>query len=104
MEMVSSIPVAASNDDFHDEPLLKKLCVLLCMPQNAPQNTTISWGSMPPDPPRVNNCREAMFTTSPNDIAAPPPDGESYVWPWTLELNFHYTRSLATTLSFSGWK
>ena len=41
MEMVSSVPVAisqsASNDDFDDEPLLKKLCVLPCMPQNAPE-------------------------------------------------------------------
>ena len=26
-------------DDFDGESLLMKLCVLLCMPQNAPQNT-----------------------------------------------------------------
>ena len=28
---------SASNDDFDDEPLLNKLCVLLCMLQNAPE-------------------------------------------------------------------
>ena len=39
------------SNDYYDDPLLKKLFVLLCMPQNAPQNTKISWGSMPPDPP-----------------------------------------------------
>ena len=45
MEMVSNVPVAlprsASSDNYDDElsnePLLKKLCVLLCMPQNAPE-------------------------------------------------------------------
>ena len=30
---------SASDDDFDDEPLLKKLCVLLCMPQDAPECT-----------------------------------------------------------------
>ena len=30
---------SASNDDFDNEPLLQKLCVLLRMHQNAPQNT-----------------------------------------------------------------
>ena len=30
---------SASSNDYDDETLLKKLCVLLCMPQNAPQNT-----------------------------------------------------------------
>ena len=38
MGMVSS---SASDDDYNDQPLLKKLCVLPCMSQNAPQNTTI---------------------------------------------------------------
>ena len=38
MEMVSSVPVAKqARNDYDDEPLLKKLCVLLCMPQNAPE-------------------------------------------------------------------
>ena len=37
---------------------------------------------MPPDPPRVNNCRSAMFSTSANDIA--PPDGKSYVRAWSM--------------------
>ena len=35
MNMISSVP--ASNDYFDDESLHKKLCVLLCMPQNAPE-------------------------------------------------------------------
>ena len=39
------------------------------MPQNAPQNTKFSWGSMPPDPPTVNDCKAAMFSTSANDMA-----------------------------------
>ena len=64
---------SASNDDYDDEPLLKNLCVLLCMSQIAPEcarmclrtlkMTTISWGSMSPDPPTVNDCRAAMFST-----------------------------------------
>ena len=32
-----------------------------------------SWGSMPPDPPRLNYCRATMFFTSANDIAPPLP-------------------------------
>ena len=31
---------SASNDDDDDEPFLKKLSVLLCMPQNAPEGTS----------------------------------------------------------------
>ena len=42
-----------------------------------PKIINISWGSMPPDPPRVNDCRVAMFSTSANDIA--PPDGKGYL-------------------------
>ena len=81
MEMVSSVPVAhaASNDDDDDEPLLKKLCVFLCMPQNVPECASehlkvpkLSWGTMPPDPPKVNNCRAAMFST----FTLPPPMGK----------------------------
>ena len=36
---------------------------------------------MPPDPPRFNDFRAAMFSTSANDIA--PPDRKSYVRPWS---------------------
>ena len=85
--------------------LLKKLFVLLCMPQNAqectrmhlrtPKITKISWGSMTPDFPRVNDCRAAMFSTSANDIA--PPDGKvrygpgSSLWSvyYIMQLYFH---------------
>ena len=35
--MVSSSSSSANNDDYDGEPLLKKLCVFLCMPQNAPE-------------------------------------------------------------------
>ena len=34
MEMVSS---SASNEEYGDDPPLKKLCVFLCTPQNAPE-------------------------------------------------------------------
>ena len=58
-----SIAQQVCNDDYDDEPLLKKLCVLLCMPQNVPECTSqhliLPGGSMP-----VNNCRVAMFSTS----------------------------------------
>ena len=67
------------NNDFDDEPLLKKLCVLLCIPQNAPECAKIflgGGGGACPDPPRVKDCREGMFSTSANDIA--PLDGKSY--------------------------
>ena len=37
MEMVSSFSSSANNDDYDDEPLLKKLYVLLCTPQNVPE-------------------------------------------------------------------
>ena len=81
---------STTNDDYDDESLLKKLCVLLCMPQIAPECTRmhlrtpkitkISWGSVPPDPPyRVNDCRVVMFSTSANENV--PPDGKSYVRP-----------------------
>ena len=35
MEMVSSSSSSASDEDYDDDPPLKKLCVLLCVPQNA---------------------------------------------------------------------
>ena len=48
---------SASDDNHDNEPLLKKLCLLLCMPQNAPECASehikllkISW-SVPPNPP-----------------------------------------------------
>ena len=60
MEMVSSVPCSssASDDDFDDESLLKKLCMLLCMPQNAPE---------------CPSEHLAMFSTSANDITPPSP-------------------------------
>ena len=81
MEMVSSSSSSASNDDINDdESLLKKLCVLLCMPQIARESTSehlklpkFPGGSSPPDPPRVKDCRAAMFSTSGNNFA-PSPD------------------------------
>ena len=86
--------VGLSEKHFHSDLWgwpVKKLCVLLCMPQNAPECARmrlrtpkiikISWGSMPLDPPRMNNCGAAMFTTSPNDIPTTPPDRKSYVQP-----------------------
>ena len=61
MEMVSSVPSSsASNDDFDDEPLLKKLCVLLCMLQNAPECASKhpKLSKFPRGAcPRANNCR-----------------------------------------------
>ena len=67
---------SASNDDYDDEPLLKKLWVLLCMPWNAPECASehlklpkFPEGVSPQDPSRVDNCRAAMFSTSANDIA-----------------------------------
>ena len=43
----------------------------LRMHQNVLQNTynyQIFWGSMLPDPPAMNDCRVAMFSTLANDI------------------------------------
>ena len=33
-----------------------------------PKLTKISWGSLPPDPPTMKDCRAAMFSTSAYDI------------------------------------
>ena len=84
MEMVSSVPVARQvimiNKEANNE-LIKKLCVFsICLRMHL-RTLNISWGSMPPDSPRVKDCRAAMFSTSANDIA--PPDGKSYVRPCT---------------------
>ena len=65
---------SASNDAYDDETLLKKLCVLPCMPQNAPECASEHLnflGEHAPRPPKVNDCRVAMFSTSANDIAPP---------------------------------
>ena len=83
MEMASSVQVAQQAVMIMMMRLfsISSLCfsVWLRMHQNAPQNT---WGSMPPNPPRVNGCRVAMFCTSANDIAPlPSSDGKSYVQP-----------------------
>ena len=63
---------SASSVDYDDDPPLKKLCVLLCMPQNAPEfplNCQNFLAKHPPDPPIVNGCMAAMFSISANDIA-----------------------------------
>ena len=62
------------NNGYDDEPLLKKLCVLLCIPQNVPKFS--GGGGHAQTPHRVKDCREGMFSTSANDIA--PLDGKSY--------------------------
>ena len=41
-------------------------CTRMC-----PRRPKISWGGMAPDPPRVKDCRAAVFSTSTNDIALP---------------------------------
>ena len=54
--------------------LLKKLCVLLCMPQNAPECTSehlIFLGEYAPRPPKENDCTVALFSTSANNVAPP---------------------------------
>ena len=43
--------------------------MLLCMPQNVPECASEHLKSMPPDPPRVKDCRADMFSISANDIA-----------------------------------
>ena len=75
---------SASNEDYNDDPPLNKLCVFLCMPQNAPECTSehlklpkFPGGACPPDPPRVKDCRAAMFSTS-----FAPPNKRNYVRPW----------------------
>ena len=86
MEMVFQCSSSsASNDHFDDEPLLKHVCVLPCMPQNAPECASghLKLSNLPGGAcPTVNDYIGAMFSTLANDIA--PTDGKSYVWPWTL--------------------
>ena len=36
MEMVSSSSSSANDNESPNDPILKKICVLLCVPQNAP--------------------------------------------------------------------
>ena len=60
------------------------------MPQNVPQNTKISWGSMAPDPLElVNSCRVAMFSTSTNNIAPPPDENGDHLTHYTLNFIFY---------------
>ena len=86
MEMISSVPVAQQA-----MVIIMKLCVVLCMPQNAPECTSEHLklpkfpGEACPQTPRVNDCRAAMFSTSANDIA--PPDGKSYARPCRCHLD-----------------
>ena len=74
------------DDELSNESLLKKLCVLLCMPQNVSECSSehlkllkFPGGACPQTPPTMNSCRVPMFSTSANDIA--PPHGKSYVQP-----------------------
>ena len=56
----------ASSDDYDDEPLLNtSLHASECTRMHL-RTPKISWGTMPPDPTRLNDCRAAMFSTSAN--------------------------------------
>ena len=59
--------------DSSQEALCAPLYASECtrMHLRTPSITKMSCGSMPPDPPRVNGCWAAMFSTSANDIAPP---------------------------------
>ena len=92
MEMVSRSSSLASDDDINDdEPLLKpealcaslyaSECTRMCL--RAHKIAKISWGSIPPDPPRVRNCSTAMFSTSANSFA---PQIEKFKYALTLHL------------------
>ena len=64
------VPVSsASDEDYDDDPPLKKLCVFLCMPQNAPEYTSEHQNFLGEHPPRVKDCRTATFSTSANNFA-----------------------------------
>ena len=96
MEMVSSVPVAQQAVMIMMMSLFSRssVCFSVCLRVhlNAPKINKISWGSMPPDPPTVNDCRAAMFSTSANEIA-PPQMVKVMYGPgfkrW-LDLNFSY--------------
>ena len=80
MEMISSSSSSASDD--YDEPLLKKLCVLLCMPQNAPECTSEHLTYLvehPTRPPRVKDWWVAIFSTSASNFAP-----QIKIWPWLM--------------------
>ena len=102
----SSVPVAQqSNDDYDDETLLKKLCALLCVLQNASKCTLehiksqkFLGGACPQTPPTVNGCRGAMFSTSANDIA--PPDGNVMYGPVHVEKTVCQTNLLLNITFF----
>ena len=82
MQMVSSVPVAQqAMMIMMNEPLLKKLCVLLCMPENAPEWTPehlklprFSGGAYP-QTSYTEQLQVSHVLYSANDIA--PPDGKS---------------------------
>ena len=64
----------SSSDDFDYECLLKKLCVLLCRPQNAPECTSEHLqlsnflGEHAPRPPCNERLQGSHFSTLANDI------------------------------------
>ena len=75
MEMVSSFSSSANNDDYDDEPLLKKLYGLLCIPQNVPECASehlklskFPGGACPQTPPVNNykNCAGCTFSKDPS--------------------------------------
>ena len=75
MEIVSSVPVAQQAMTIMMMSLFSRssVCFSVCLRMHlrTPKITKISWGSMPPDSPKVNNWRVTMFFTSAKDIAPP---------------------------------
>ena len=75
MEMVFSVPVVWQAMMILMMSLFSRnsVCFSVClrMRLRTPKIIKIFWGSIPPDPPTVNNCRVAMFSTSANDTAPP---------------------------------
>ena len=89
MEMVSSVPVAQEAVIIvmmsFPMSLFTRRSVCFSVRLSTPKIIKISCGNMPLDPPRINNCRVAMFSILANDIA-PPPHGISYARPWESKL------------------
>ena len=50
--------INSASDDDNDEPLPKKLCELLCMPQDASE-CALAYLNLS-DPPRMNCCRAGL--------------------------------------------
>ena len=88
MEMVSSVPVAQQAMMMMMMSLFSRssVCFSVCLRMHlrTPKIMKTYWWSMPPDPPRVNDCGVATFS---DDIA--PPDGKSYVQPCICSYYVH---------------